>query len=147
MQTLMRDSNSVLPGLKNITHRVWFTNQAVGRGLKVSGNTHSKREVRAYINHGRWVVDCTLNREGEPCPGAECVTADDKVFLCLSCGNEEVGGDFLKVRFPAKRSREKFEKSLALRPESLRNWIPGETPSKIAKENRRHGIAVPEGAE
>ena len=147
MQTLMRDSNSVLAGLKNITHRVWFTNQAVGRGLKVSGRVHERRGIKARINHGRWIADCPLDRELQPCGGSECVTADDKIFLCLSCGNEEVSGDFLKVRFPAKRSREKFEKSLALRPESLRNWIPGETPAKIAKENRKHGIAVPEGAE
>ncbi|KKL19613.1 hypothetical protein LCGC14_2463700, partial [marine sediment metagenome] len=50
MQTLMRDSNSVLAGLRNITHRVWFTNQAVGRGLKVSGNVHEKRGIKARIN-------------------------------------------------------------------------------------------------
>ncbi len=147
MQTLMRDSNSVLPGLKNVTHRVWFIQQAVGRGLHVSGNVRNAPVVKAHLNHGRWIVDCPLEREGQPCGGAECVTEDDRIFLCLSCGNEQAGGDFLKVRFPAKASRGRFEKSLAMRPESLRNWIPGETPAKIADENRKHGIVVPEGAE
>ena len=147
MKTLMRDSNSVLAGLRNVTHRVWFTRQALGRGLHVSGDVSETQKTKAYLNHGRWIVDCPLDREGQACGGAECVTEDDKVFLCLSCGNEQVGGDFLKVRFPTRPGRDKFEKSLALRPESLRNWVPGETPAKIAKENRKHGIEVPEGAE
>jgi hypothetical protein len=106
----------------------------------VSGNIQADQEAPAYVNHGRWIVDC-------PCGGAECVTEDDKVFYCLSCGNAQVNGNFIRVKFPNQVERDKFEKSLALRPESLRNWIPGETPADIASENRKHGIAVPEGAE
>jgi hypothetical protein len=147
METLMRDSNNVLVGLRHTTHRKWFTQQAGGRGLWVAGGISEEHGVDAYLNHGRWIADCPLEREGQPCGGAECVTEDDKVFFCLSCGNAQVGGNFLKVRFPPKNSRNKIEKSLAMRPESLRNWNPGETPAKIAEENRQHGIVVPEGAE
>jgi hypothetical protein len=144
----MRDSISVLTGLRNIGHREWFARQAQGRGLKMSGEVADgrKRKVNAYLNHGRWMADCPLIHELQPCIGAECVTEDDKVFYCLSCGNQEVDGDFIKVKFPPPGQRKKFEQSLALRPESLRNWNPGETPEKIAKENKKHGIAVPKGA-
>ena len=145
MKTLMRDSSSVLPGLRNITHRQWFTIQGRGRGLLVSGEEHDgrKKQVYAYLNHGRWIADCPLQHEKQACIGAECVTEDDKVFYCLSCGNAEIGGDFIKVKFPPASDRDKFEQSLALRPESLRNWIPGETPRKIEKDNIKHGIPVP----
>ena len=78
---------------------------------------------------------------------AENVTDNEKFFLCLSCGNHQVDGEWIKVKFPPKKQREKFEKSLAVRPEAFRNWFPGETAKKIAKENREHGIEVPEGAE
>ena len=149
MDTLMRDSNVVLAGLRNISHRQWFTKQGIARGLKVSGIEHDGRKytIKARLNHGRWIADCPLQHEGQKCIGAECVTEDDPIFFCLSCGNIETAGNFIKVKFPPSEQRHKFEQSLALRPESLRNWIPGETPEKIAEENRKHGIAVPEGAE
>ncbi|MHA2062934.1 MAG: hypothetical protein ACXABY_00990 [Candidatus Thorarchaeota archaeon] len=149
MDTLMRDSLSVLAGLRTTSHRQWFTMHGEGRGLAPSGKeqTMAKWNTSAYLNHGRWIADCPLMHEGQPCMGAECVTEDDPVFFCLSCGNQHVGGDFIKVVFPKKKDRDKVELSLAERPESLRNWIPGETPKKIAKENRKHGIPVPEGAE
>ena len=149
MKTLMRDSNIVLAGARTISHRQWFIRQAEGRGHMLSHAEHDARrqKVKAYLNHGRWIADCPLDHEGQKCTGAECVTEDDKVFLCLSCGNTEINGDFIKVVFPPPGQRHKFEMSLALRPEALRNWVPGETPARIAKENRKHGVAVPEGAE
>lgn len=141
MQTLMRDSISILTGIQGLSHSAWFTRQAEGRGLHISTVVQEDHEIDAYVNHGRWIADCPF------CKGAECVTENEKVFYCLSCGNEQVGGNFIKVNFPKRVDRYKFEKSLARRPESLRNWIPGETPADIAKENRKNGIAVPEGAE
>ena len=149
METLLRDSKSVLIGLRDTTHSTWFVIQAKGRGHTVTGKLRKakKYQVLAKVNHGRWLADCPFTHEGQPCIGAECVTEDDPGFLCLSCGNVDVGGDFVLVKFPPADQRHKFERSLALRPEALRNWLPGETPAKIAAENRKHGIPVPKGAE
>jgi hypothetical protein len=144
MKTLLRDSNIVLAGLRHISHRQWFTNQARGRNLVISGDTHVT-EIPARINHGRWIADCPLDCEGQPCGGAECVTEDDTIFYCLSCGNEQIHGAFIRVLFPPTKKRNKIEKILALRPESLRNWFPGETPKKLAHENYENNIPIPEG--
>ncbi len=59
MDTLMRDSTSVLAGLRNTGHRQWFTLHGQGRGLNVSQRTYDGREkkVDAYLNHGRWIAD------------------------------------------------------------------------------------------
>ncbi len=123
----------------------WFAHQGKSMGHEASGKEHDgrKKTVNAHVNHGRWIVDCPLECEGQPCIGAECVTEDDKVFFCLSCGNKEIGGDFIKVKFPPPGQRKKFEQSLALRPEAFRNWLPGETPEKIEKENLEQGLPIP----
>lgn len=146
MDTLLRDSNAVLPGVKRLGHKAWYTLQAQARGHILSNNVSKHEPVEARVDHGRWIVDCPLKVQKQPCNGAENVTGDEKVFLCLSCGNAQIDGEWIKVKFPPKGQREKFEKSLAVRPEAFRNWFPGETAKKIAKENRKHGVVVPEGA-
>ncbi len=147
MKTLLRDSNITIPGVRRIGHQEWFRLQAQARGFVVSDQVADHPSIEARVDHGRWIADCPLSIENQPCNGAECVTDDDKVFICLSCGNTQVNGQLIPVVFPSKNQRHKFEKSLALRPEANRNWFPGETPKKIAKENRKHKIPVPEGAE
>ena len=147
MKTLMRDSNVVIPGVRKLGHSFWFLHQAASRGFNVSDSFTDHKPIRARIDHGRWIADCPLQYAGQDCLGAECVTDSEKTFMCLSCGNTEVEGKLLKVRFPAKGKRDKIELSLNERPEANRNWFPGETPEKIAKENRRHKVKVPEGAE
>ena len=142
MKTLLRDSVSTLPGVRRLGHREWFAVQAEARGFVVSSKKSSHKAVEARVDHGRWIADCPLQREMQDCKGAECVTTDDKVFLCLACGNAELGGKLIKVKFPNENHRHEFEKDLSVRPEANRNWFPGETPQKIAKENRMHGLPV-----
>lgn len=146
MDTLMRDSKAALPGVKRMGHRAWYTLQAKACGHILSDKISKHVAIEARVDHGRWIVDCPLKVEKQPCMGAENATEDEKFFLCLSCGNAQIDGEWIKVKFPPKKQREKFEKSLAVRPEAFRNWFPGETAKKIAKENKQHGIEIPEGA-
>ena len=145
----MRDSTMVLSGVKKLGHREWFVLQALGRGFTLTGELYPPGQLRAVatVNHGRWIAECPLQCDGQPCSGSECVTEDDKVFLCLSCGNQEINGNFLQVDFPPPGLRHKFELSLAMRPEQYRNWFADETPNKLAEENRKHNLPVPDGAE
>ena len=145
MDTLLRDSVVTLPGVQRLGHRQWFTVQAEARGFSVSNKKSSHKAIKARVDHGRWIADCPLQRENQACNGAECVTTDDKVFLCLACGNAELGGDLIKVKFPTEKQRKAFEKNLCVRPEANRNWVPGETVKKIAEENRMHNLPVSEG--
>ncbi len=147
MKTAMRDSNVVIPGVRKSGHRQWFMHQAAARGFIVSDSIADHKPIKARIDHGRWLVDCPLINENQQCLGAELVTEDDKVFLCLSCGNKEVDGKLIPVRFPTKKKRVEIEDLLDRRPESNRNWFPGETAKKITKENKRHGMEVLEDAE
>ena len=85
--------------------------------------------VRAYMNWGRWVVDCPAG-----CGGAELASSN----RCASCGEE------YRVDFPPERQA--IERLLALRPEtkkgvaSHRNWRPGETLADLRRENIEHGV-------
>lgn len=143
MKTLMRDSTVVIPGVRKSGHKFWFLHQAHSRGFEVSETVADRKPIFARVDHGRWIADCTLDYAGQKCIGAECVTSDDKTFMCLSCGNDEVGGQLLAVRFPQKKKREDLEEVLNERPEANRNWSSGETVEKLEKENRRHKVKVP----
>ena len=94
--------------------------------------THSM-VVYAEVNHGRWIVNCPF------CPGAEFADPEDKRFYCLSCGNEDVEGQWLKVKWP--QTRNKIEIELLKRSrERNRNWRPGETVKDLIRENVRNGV-------
>jgi len=139
MKTLLRDSNFSIPSVRKHGHRNWFTSMAQNHGFKPSGRVHKTMRVPAQVNHGRWIAMCPF------CNGAELVTEDDPVMMCLSCGNEAIGGDFLTVTFPDTADRRKIEDALRERPQFLQNWLPDETPKKIAIENWRAGLRVPDG--
>ena len=83
----------------------------------------------AEVNHGRWIVRCP------DCSGAEIADAEDPVFMCLTCFNEENGGRFRPVRFPVDRSS--IEAELKRRKhEKHQNWSPGESLEDLKYEIR-----------
>lgn len=108
----------------------------IKRGVRISGKVADIAPVNAEVNHGRWIVRCPF------CTGAELADAAEPLFVCLSCGNASIGGDFVPVRFP--RDRFEIESTLLERPdEETRNWLPSETVRKLRDENRdRLGIVI-----
>ena len=84
--------------------------------------------LKAYVNHGRWVVDCE-------CGGAE-FAFDEGLFMCQCCWNAKHSNQLRRVLFP--RNRSKIEITLMMRPELNRNWYVGETIVKLEAENKAH---------
>ena len=84
--------------------------------------------LKAYVNHGRWVVDCE-------CGGAE-FAWDNGLFMCNSCLNAKHSNQLRRVIFP--RNRSKIEFVLMVRPEVNRNWYVGEKVAKLEAENKAH---------
>jgi hypothetical protein len=78
-------------------------------------------DVDAYINHGRWVVDCVCN-------GAGLTSPDFGVTCCFDCGRV-----YTSVVFP--RNRKKIEVVLLERKDKeQRNWKVGETLTNLKSE-------------
>ena len=76
--------------------------------------------VEAYINHGRWVVDCECNGAGFTSPAF-------KFSCCFDCGRR-----YMNIVFP--KNPQKIEKELLKRREARnRNWT-GESLQTLAAE-------------
>ena len=81
----------------------------------------------AYLNHGRWVVDCP--RDG--CPEAH--LADSDLFVCANCGLVS------KVVIPDEMFA--VNEIVEKRPvPQTRNWRPGEPLHYLIEENIAHGL-------
>lgn len=90
----------------------------------------------AYVNWGRWVVDCP----NPQCGSAQVASADDPRFMCTACLNVLWGGRWLQVRWPDAAKREAIEGELRLRPHPAnRNWFPWERVEDLVTENVVHG--------
>jgi len=138
MKTLMADSHAMIPAVRRMGHRQWYMQTAVATGRTVVDKVAPKKEsVDAYISEGRWVADCPGCPAGS---GAENVTLDDPVFMCLSCGNVLIGGKLRPVRFPEDGERLEIEEQLAKRKIANRHWFPDESVEKLHLENLSIGI-------
>lgn len=85
--------------------------------------------AKAYINHGRWVVDCPR------CNGG--VKVSEQEAGCPDCGAE------LAVGWPDQADRDAAEEVLAVRPTENRNWYPAtEDVDDLKAENLLHGLVV-----
>lgn len=94
--------------------------------------------VAAYVNHGRWVVDCPF------CPGALVASFLDQRFLCATCFNGSVGGAMVAVTFPDDYGA--IEAELLKRPNEInRNWRPGETVADLVAEREASENGLPPG--
>ena len=91
--------------------------------------------VSAYINWGRWVVECPVGH-GD----AVIVSETFPYFICCVGGSRENGGNWYQVTFPADKARIETEllKRVAAHPlkdARYRNW-KGETLKAIRDESR-----------
>lgn len=93
--------------------------------------------IEAYVNEGRWVVECP------DCAGAQLACLTDPRFMCCECGNVVVDGRWRPVLLPAARTREAIGKILEPRLTLNQHWRPGETVADLKRENREHDVAVP----
>jgi hypothetical protein len=80
----------------------------------------------AYVNHGRWIVDCD-------CQGAGFASRAWKASCCFDCG-----AVFTGVKFP--RNADQIEKALLKRQPVNRNWKRGETIKGLLAENDEQGL-------
>ena len=94
----------------------------------------------AYVNAGRWLVDCP------DCGGDEYGAPDDAAFWCASCANVLNESWPRPVAWPQARGR--IEALLLQRPAPIlpgaaspRNWLPHEPVEQLAAENRNRGLA------
>lgn len=86
--------------------------------------------LRAYVNHGRWLVDC-------PC-GESCSTSPAwGMACCLGCG-----AIFEAIEFPPARMRQDIEHLFEPRTMAQRNWYWRESVEQLAAENIAHGLRV-----
>jgi|ETNmetMinimDraft_23_1059889.scaffolds.fasta_scaffold120158_2 hypothetical protein len=139
-----------IPESKILTHEDMFT-LGYGkfiRGMAAKKSMHSPAQdgaekvaaVQAYINHGRWVIECP------DCNGAQIASEEERRFWCLGCGNASVNFAWRHVRMP--RERADIEAVLLRRPAArsdkaiTRNWLPGETLRELEMENASHGVGI-----
>lgn len=88
----------------------------------------------AYVNHGRWVVDC-------PCGSAQLASRSDRRFFCVDCRNAWALGKWVGVAWPAQAGD--IEGLLLQRPfPKNRNWNPGEDLMTLVAENVAAGLGA-----
>lgn len=87
--------------------------------------------IEPRVEWGRWLVDCPF------CTGAQKGAPTATVFLCCDCANAEVGGQFVRVAWPAEEDLAAGEAALMARPNPQhRNWAPfGETVGSLLCDN------------
>lgn len=135
LQSLRGTPSSALPDAGSQVFSFWLLRN---RSFELP-NTMSASPVQAEVNPvqhlrpnnwiARWIVRCP------DCGGPEDVAVADPRFFCLSCYNEEVGGQWRPVEFPAERER--VEALLMERPHAkIRAWLPGETVTDLQTQNR-----------
>lgn len=123
------------------------------------------RKLAAYMNNGRWLIDCPVCSTSLPAweSGVVCPVCHPgmlaRAFQPLLNGTLRPIADIELVEqarnnarraneeyvpsFPAEHTR--IEKILRLRPAPRHmNWVPGETLDDLCRQNIEHGDPVPE---
>jgi hypothetical protein len=99
--------------------------------------------ARAYVNHGRWIADCTRPH----CANAEALQPKQTAFHCSNCLQ------VAEVDWPS--CAEEITAALALRPvPQTRNWFPaghelalrsgcphGQSVAELEAESREHEVS------
>lgn len=94
----------------------------------------STEQLLAYVNHGRWVVDC-------PCGSAQLACRSDRRFWCVDCQNAWALGKWVGVTWP--KDEADIEGLLAQRPfPKNRNWHPTEDAMTLVAENVAAGLGA-----
>lgn len=93
--------------------------------------TNPEAGIKAYVNHGRWIVDCP------DCCNAQLACRTDHRFMCNECGNVAGGSLWRPVEWPGNIAA--IESMLENRPRENQNWVPGETAEILAIDNLTYG--------
>lgn len=105
----------------------WIHHQLRSSAAPLNAATDPEATVPAYVNHGRWVVDCP------DCRNAQLACRTDHRFMCNECGNIAIGSRWRPVEWPA--DGERIANLLENRPREVQNWNPGEDVRLLAIEN------------
>lgn len=106
-----------------------------------AGNKSPEFTLKAFINHGRWLVRC-------PCGNAQKASESVRWFYCCACLNRGTQPPHMRIRveWPEPKERAAIEAILNLRPDkAFQHWLPGESIKKLKAENRRANLPLPEG--
>lgn len=129
--------------------------------IRSKGLMQSETRGLAYVNHGRWLVDCRVC--GSP---TQFDPSKEKDFVCGACVPELFGVKFFPIPndpeggysvAPDQRKRaaareagpkqkivippdwQRLFEILRPRPTHFMNWLPGETIQDLMAENIQHG--------
>ena len=129
-----------------VPFKIFHENFWIGRqGTSPPDMADATGTVKAYINHGRWVVECPAG-----CGHAIAASVSNPYFLCTMCGTKTNSGQWFHVTFPAERAE--IEQLLVQRAPAhptrpnmpyfvnTRNWEPDETVEQLEQENRKRGV-------
>lgn len=128
------------PGIDYVEMRRWYWREAGNLTVLPDpadvGATQST--VNAYINHGRWVVECPLGHND-----AVIVSDGAPYYICTVGGAGENGGRWYTVLFPGERKDIEVEllKRVSTHPykdATLRNWNHAETVDDLKQQNTGH---------
>lgn len=128
----MKDATELArPGIPPCRGAEWVHDYLRDSKAQLGAETHPTATTPAYVNHGRWVVDCP------DCNNAQLACRTDHRFLCNECGNIVVGGLWRVVVWPTKADA--IEQTLSSRPLANQNWNPGQTITDLKAEQVIHG--------
>ena len=122
------------PGVNYVEMRRWYWREA--GNLTVLPNPTdagaTQGSINAYINHGRWVTECSLGH-GD----AVIVSQGFPYYVCAKGGAAENGGKWYAVVFPVDRGD--IEAELLKRTSSkYLSWNTNESLSDIKRQNTEH---------
>lgn len=107
------------------TYRTTQVRMLAERGI--TSHHDDERPMRAYVNHGRWIIDC-------PCMNGVIVSREWGSACCFACG-----AVYVTLAFPAESDA--IEAALLARPyRHQQNWFPGETVADLQRENAAYGV-------
>lgn len=117
-----------------------------------------EQSTRAYINHGRWVVECQCGNAVEAVPrpvthpghsAPHQIRVGQKRYRCEPWGVEADPSGFCGSTYTViwPRNARRIVAVLNYRPRHNQNWRPGETVALLVAENLEHGCAVPDEEE
>lgn len=87
-----------------------------------------EHQVRAFVNHNRWLAECPF------CHSFEYVDDAERVFFCTRCGNND-SGIALPVIFPDEQAQ--IEAALLARPVVLGQGV-SIVEQNLYGQNERH---------
>jgi len=102
--------------------------EMMAKHLPITEEISADKPLNAYVNHGRWVVECE-------CGGAE-KAWEEGLFMCQSCWNSKHQHKLRLAIFPKKRVE--IEDLLSVRPLENRNWLPSENLEYLKADNKKY---------